>query len=296
MKKRTDWKFLNLIVISFLALHGGLLAGYLNNLFNGYVYIALLLVSLVLTLVIVLKVRNDRSKLRALYIVAVAQILLLAFEYQLLEFERYTFLVSQYADPVEVVEDSGIHLMIVSTFEVFYLTDEATLREEFSQEDMGVIELYEVTNAQRYFSKNEELARNLRLDTDEFDVMTEAVTTYLTDPSDSVREFMDTTIITGNSMGLALVLSDLLSEQGVKNEREIGVTGALDDNGAVRGIGMVKEKVLIAAENGFPFMLVPTENLADAIATKERENLAIDIHAVESVEEAVAYIESINQN
>ncbi|WP_342527684.1 S16 family serine protease [Chryseomicrobium sp. FSL W7-1435] len=220
---------------------------------------------------------------------------LLAFEFQLLEFESYTFQVSQYADPVEVVEDSGIHLMVVSTFEVFYLTDEANLREQYSQEDIGVIELYAVTNAQRYFSKNQELARKLRLDTNEFDVMTRAVTTYLTDPSSSVRDFMDTTIITGNSMGLALVLSDLLSEEGVQNAFEIGVTGALGDNGAVSGIGMVNEKVLIAAESGFPYMLVPTENFEEAMATKEREDLAIEIHAVESVEEAVAYIESINQ-
>lgn len=153
-----------------------------------------------------------------------------------------------------------------------------------------------MTNALRYFSKNQELARKLRLDTNEFDVMTQAVTTYLTNPSESVRDFMDTTTITGNSMGLALVLSDLLSETDVENKLEIGVTGALGDNGAVRGIGMVNEKVLIAAENDFPFMLVPTENLEEAMATKEREDLAIEIHAVESVEEAVAYIESINQN
>lgn len=283
-----------MIVISFLALHGALLAGYLNGLFNGYVYIALLLVSLILSLGILFKVRNDHSKLGGLYVVAVAQMVLLAFEFQLLEFESYTFQVSQYADPVEVVEDSGIHLMVVSTFEVFYLTDEATLRKQYAQEDIGVIELYAVTNAQRYFSKNQELARKLRLDTDEFDVMTQAVTTYLTNPSKSVRDFMDTTTITGNSMGLALVLSDLLSETGVENKLEIGVTGALGDNGSVRGIGMVNEKVLIAAENDFPFMLVPTENLEEAMATKEREDLAIEIHAVESVEEAVAYIESIN--
>lgn len=119
MKKKIDWKFSSLIVISFLALHGALLAGYLNDLFNGYVYIALLLVSIVLTTGILIKVRNDHSKLGGLYIVAVAQMVLLAFEFPLLEFESYTFQVSQYADPVEVVEDSGIHLMVVSTFEVF---------------------------------------------------------------------------------------------------------------------------------------------------------------------------------
>jgi len=284
-----------LIVIGFLALHGALLAGYLNDLLNGYVYIALLLLSIVLSLGILLKVRNDDSKSKVLHVIGVAQILLLGFEFQLLDFETYTFQVSQYTDPVEVVEDSGIHLMVVSTFEVFYLTDESSLREQYSQEDIGVIELYAVTNSVRYFSKNQELARKLGLNSNEFDGMTSAVTTYLTDPSDSVREFMDTTIITGNSMGLALVLSDLLSEKGVGNGLEIGVTGALGDNGTVSGIGMVNEKVLIAAESGFPFMLVPTENLEEAMATKARENLAIEIHAVESVEEAVAYIESINQ-
>lgn len=99
MKKKIDWKFSSLIVIGFLALHGALLAGYLNDLFNGYIYIALLLVSLVLSLGILFKVRNDHSKLSGLYVVAVAQMVLLAFEFQLLEFESYTFQVSQLQIP-----------------------------------------------------------------------------------------------------------------------------------------------------------------------------------------------------
>ncbi|XKH50134.1 hypothetical protein LG275_11085 [Chryseomicrobium palamuruense] len=99
MKKKIDWKFSSLIVIGFLALHGSLLAGYLNDFFNGYVYIALLLVSLVLTMGILIRVRNDHSKLMGLYVVAIAQMGLLAFEFPLLEFESYTFQVSQYAIP-----------------------------------------------------------------------------------------------------------------------------------------------------------------------------------------------------
>ncbi|MCA1320967.1 hypothetical protein LC085_13680 [Bacillus tianshenii] len=109
-----------------------------------------------------------------------------------------------------------------------------------------------------------------------------------------VEDFLKRGNISGDSAGLALVLASMASEGKIDNKVKIAVTGAISRSGKVKEVGAIKEKLMIAVENGFLYIVIPEENFADASRIKEKYDLNIKIIGVEDVEEAVMAIETIN--
>ena len=103
--------------------------------------------------------------------------------------------------------------------------------------------------------------------------------------------------IGGPSGGLmqTLYIYNALSEQDITKDRMIAGTGTIRIDGSVGSIGGVREKVFTAHEAGVDIFFVPTgSNHEDAIkALDSLRNPTMDIVAVETFEEALAYLEGV---
>ncbi|MBD3107791.1 hypothetical protein IEO70_05380 [Bacillus sp. AGMB 02131] len=107
--------------------------------------------------------------------------------------------------------------------------------------------------------------------------------------------FLNRDDISGDSAGLGVALTGLISQNQLKNDIQIGVTGALSNKGDVLEIGGVKQKLLIAETEGYPYIIIPHDNTAEAKKVKEEQNLKIQIIDVEHIDEAVQQIVLLNE-
>ena len=126
--------------------------------------------------------------------------------------------------------------------------------------------------------------------------MAKNVEEYLGGITEGVESYLKREDIEGNSAGLALVLTGLIEQGKLKNGLELGVTGAIDETGNVKGIGMVKEKVIIAEKKEYQFIIIPSENAEEAEEVKKEQNLEIQIFAVSHIDETIELIDRLNEN
>ncbi|MFL0581981.1 S16 family serine protease [Solibacillus silvestris] len=222
--------------------------------------------------------------------------LLIVFESRLIDYEKYTYFLNSYNEPFEIVENSGIHLLAVEMFEAPYITDLDYLIKtiEYSS-DKEVLDAEMVTNKIRYRSKNEELLGYIRPTVNHFETMKENVIAHLPEKSTAIDQFLKRDDIEGDSAGLATVLSGLIGNGEFHNNIPIAVTGAIDSKGNVKEIGSIKAKTLIAEQSGFSHILIPMENEEEAKEVKINEQLNINIIAVTSIKDAVAYVKKLNE-
>ncbi|WP_168193793.1 S16 family serine protease [Lysinibacillus sp. SGAir0095] len=173
------------------------------------------------------------------------------------------------------------------------MDDESLIRNSLKQGERDFIDLYKLNNKIRYESKNTEILQWLRIQKDEFSVMKENVKLYLGNIG-NIAGFLKREDLTGDSAGLGLVLTELIAQGKLENHITFGVTGAINSTGDVREIGMVKEKILIAEKMGFPYIIIPTDNLEDANEIKKKEKLTIEIIDVKNVDEAIRLVGKLN--
>ena len=126
--------------------------------------------------------------------------------------------------------------------------------------------------------------------------MSENVAVNTKTRNESIDEFLARENSSGSSAGLALVLSSF-SEKGVcQNYRLIGVTRAINKTGKVTEVGNIEEKIQIANENGFSYVILLYANLSEAKEVKKTLNLPIKIKGVRNVDEAIQFIKELNKN
>jgi len=283
------------MVLAFIIFYTSMLAAYYTDLINGFVFIGVMLVAFAVILIPLIIYRNDRERVRKLRWIALSLGFLLCFETPLLWYESNTYTASRHAEPIEAFDNSGIHLMLVTTFEIGYLEDKELIMKGLQQDSLDIIGLYKVTNKIRYKSKNSEILRWLRIQKDDFTIMKDNVTSYLVDETSSIQEVLNRNDITGDSIGLGLALSGLIGEGKLENDLTFGVTGALSDTGDVKAIGMIKEKILIAEEQSYPYMIIPSENAQEASEVKKTHNLTVEIFDVNHIDQAMDLIEELNE-
>lgn len=283
------------MVFALIILYSIMLVTYYTDLINGFVFIGVMLVAFALILIPLIVYRNDRKRVRKLRWIALSLGFLLCFETPLLWYESNTYTASRHAEPIEAFDNSGIHLMLVTTFEIGYLEDKELIMKGLQQDSLDIIGLYKVTNKIRYKSKNSEILRWLRIQKDDFTIMKDNVTSYLVDETSSIQEVLNRNDITGDSIGLGLALSGLIGEGKLENDLTFGVTGALSDTGDVKAIGMIKEKILIAEEQSYPYMIIPSENAQEASEVKKTHNLTVEIFDVNHINQAMDLIEELNE-
>jgi len=239
--------------------------------------------------------RNDKVKIGKISILALFLGLLVCFELKLLGYEANTYNASFHADPIELFEGSGVHMMVVTTRSIGYLTDREQIIKGYEhEEDIELIDLYQLTNKGRYQSKNTELLNMLGIKKDDFTVMGGNVKRYLGEETKIMKTFLNRTDLSGDSAGLGLALSGLIEKGELINQVTFGVTGALSATGEVLPIGMIKEKLLIAEEKGYPFMIIPSGNSTEAKKIIVEKNLKIEVLDVTHIDEAMELIDKWN--
>ncbi|WP_336045964.1 S16 family serine protease [Solibacillus ferritrahens] len=221
--------------------------------------------------------------------------LICVFESRLINYEVYTYFVTSYNEPFEIVEDSGIHILSVDIFEAAYIDDLDYLIKTLElSNDKEVLDAEMVTNKIRYTSKNDELLSYIRPAEKHFETMKENVVAYLPGTSSAIEDFLNREDFEGDSAGLATVLSGLAEKGSFNNNVPIAVTGAIDGEGNVKEIGSMKAKILIAEKSGFSHIFIPEENAKEAREVKDIHQLNIELIEVATVENAVTEIEKLN--
>lgn len=70
--------------------------------------------------------------------------------------------------------------------------------------------------------------------------------------------------------------------------KEVAMTGEISLRGKVLPIGGLKEKLLAAHRGGITTVIIPKENEKDLEEIPENAKAALDIHAVETIDEVLA--------
>lgn len=279
--------------ITFLLL-GALWFSYYYNRINGFVYIGILLFALLIASIFLIVFRKNKNFIGKIIVVSIILILLIMFDFKLLHYEANSFTVSFYAEPIEVIDGSGIHLMVVETFDVVHVEDKEFLKKSLETEDKQIISIYEVDNKSRYLSKNIELLQMIGFEKDHFEVMNRNVKEYLSDDMGTINDFVSKRVIIGDSAGLGLALSGLLEQKKLSNKLPIGVTGALSPTGDVTTIGMIKEKMIIAEQKNLPYMIIPEQNANEANNVIRDHQLSVEIFPISHIDQAIQVINTLN--
>ena len=92
--------------------------------------------------------------------------------------------------------------------------------------------------------------------------------------------------IDGPSAGTAILSAIVSAVTGARIHQDVAVTGEISLQGRVRPVGGVFEKAYGAKQAGVKVLVIPKENAKDI----PKEHLGLEIHAVETAEEAFRYI------
>ena len=112
---------------------------------------------------------------------------------------------------------------------------------------------------------------------------------YETDPSIDIKTKASESGSSGGLM-LSLAIYNVLTEDDITKGRTIVGTGTIEINGEVGAIDGVKYKILGAVKNDADIFICPMENYEEAIKVKEEFDLNIDIHGVNTFDEALEYL------
>lgn len=92
-------------------------------------------------------------------------------------------------------------------------------------------------------------------------------------------------------MMMSLMIYGELTNQDLTKGRKIVGTGTINLDGTVGAIGGVKYKVMGAVKNKADLIIVPKDNYEEAIKVKEEKKYDIEIISVETLEDAIEYLE-----
>lgn len=95
----------------------------------------------------------------------------------------------------------------------------------------------------------------------------------------------------GPSAGMMLTLGliELLGQDDLTGGRRVAGTGTIALDGDVGPIGGVRQKIYAAAEAGAEYVLVPTENLAEA----RTADVGVEVVAVDTIDDAITFLETL---
>ncbi|MBU9712721.1 S16 family serine protease [Evansella tamaricis] len=263
---------------------------------GGFVFVGAILFFSSITIVFLILQRKRKNRRLAGTIVLILLAAFLIFELPILQFESHTYHVSSYYEPEDLLGDSGIHILAVNTSDIYYIEDREWLVEGLKKDGIEVLEVYEVTNKDRFNSKMEYLIDLLFSRKSTFQVMGENVREHIVDDIDEITSFLQRENLDGNSAGLALGLTAMVYRGELENKTAIGVTGTLEPGGEVGPVGMVMEKTLISELSDLSVIIVPEWNVAEAEYAKQEYGLSIEIISATHIDEAVEAILQLNKD
>ncbi len=284
-------------VLISVPIYGLLGNAYYLDFINGFIFLGLLIVVMVIALIPLIIFRKHRFKSFTFALVFVLTSLFWLYEVQLLSYESHTYLAESYREPEELLADSGIYILVVGLNEIHYIEDEEMVRTTYEKNGVQVLDKYKIRNRDRYRSKTTELKKIIGFgkEEDAFQIMGKNVRYYIDEDITFINEFLSRENLTGDSAGLALGLTAMIHQGHLVNEFPIGVTGTLEPNGDVMQVGGIKAKMMIAEQNGFPVIMIPLANREEAETVKVQQELTIEILPVGHIDEAVLAIKEWNE-
>lgn len=269
---------------------------YLFGYSSGVQFVTSLFFMSILLFIFTFLIKKTNIPKRAFVIPTLLSLLLLAYELPTILIDDVQYLVTSYSEPEEVIDETGIFILSINLAQVTNVKNEQEVREMFTYNGVEFFyEIIETTNFKRYTSKNKEIFRLLGLNRRDFDKMAEYVSTYINTNNPSVVEFLSREDSSGDSAGLALVLSGMIHQGDIQNNLPIGVTGAITKTGKVQWVGAIKEKIQVANDHGYAHIIIPHANLAEANEVKEALGLNIPISGVKNINEAIKVIKNVNK-
>ncbi len=123
-------------------------------------------------------------------------------------------------------------------------------------------------------------------------IMIANVDTLETDPEINIK-FRDGESGSSGGLMMSLAIYNYLIDEDITKGRKIVGTGTIDENGNVGSIGGVKYKLKGAVKEKADLFFVPVgENYEEVLKLKEENNYDIEIIAVETLDEAIDYLEN----
>jgi len=272
--------------------YGVFLLLYFQDVIGGISFVAILLINFIILFIVRILLRKKVYK-RKITLAIYMMFLLFCFELPLIFYEGTSHVAYIYKEPFHA-RDTEIYLIGVDRVDFQYMESIQSVEDLLNKQQVPFLDVAEITNLDKYESKNQQILKWLHLQKNEVDQMKENVIHYLGKEDEHINVFLNQDNISGNSAGLGLALTGLILRGDFQNNVAIAVTGALSANGDVLPIGVLKEKILIAEKYGLPYMIIPTKNAEEAAQIQEEQKINIKILHVSHIDEAIQLINEMN--
>ncbi|SHM57736.1 S16 family serine protease [Gracilibacillus kekensis] len=267
---------------------------YLSGMIDTFLFVFLLLANFIVLLFFNSKIWKLSVLERPFLISLSLALFIFGFDFPVPFLNPYPYIITTYNEPEQIIEDTEIYSLGVSYINITYVNDKQELI-QIVEADPKKYEVRKISNKNKYINKNTRIFKMLGIPIQsEFNKMSKAVTEYLDTTPPSIKEYFKREKMYGNSSGLSLILSAMISQGEIENNIPIAVTGAIDKDGEVYPIGSLKEKMLISVDAGFELMMLPTENLQEAKEIQKAYNLPLEVINVDNVAEAKELIKELN--
>ena len=277
-----------------LPIYSVLAIAYYFDFLNGFVFLGALSTIMIIASILLIIFRKNNFKSLVIALIFIVTFLLFCYECLLLNYESHTYNASGYWEPEEILKDSGIYILAVGSYDVYYMQDEYSIKKDYEEDGIQIFDLYKIKNRDKYISKTNDIKNFFGSHKEDFDTMRENVKGIIEEDLPFIDEFLSRENFVGDSAGLALGLTAAIYQKKLENTLPIGVTGTLEPNGNVGEIGSIKEKMMIAEQNSFPLIIIPLKNLEEAETVKNEQKLTIEIIPVSNINEAIETIEELN--
>ena len=108
--------YINRKIVIYIAISAATLSVYFVLLFlyyydfiSAFLFVGIILLAVFFSSIPVILFRNNKTMMKKLSAIIIPLILLLGYEMPLLSYEALTFTASVHAEPIEVLENTGIH-------------------------------------------------------------------------------------------------------------------------------------------------------------------------------------------
>lgn len=273
--------------------YGVVLFLYLQDVIGGISFVAILLISFIILLIVRILLRKKINYKRKITLATCIMFLLFCFEIPLIFYEGTSHVAYIYTEPLHA-KGTEIYLIGVNRVDFQFMESIQSVEDLLNKQQVPFLNVAENTNLVLYESKNRQILKWLHLQKSEVDQMKENVNHYLGKEDVRINEFFNQDNIGGNSAGLGLALTGLILQGDLQNNVAIAVTGAISETGDVLPIGVLKEKILIAEKYGLPFMIIPSKNAEEAAQIQKEQNINMKILDVAHIDEAVQLINEMN--
>lgn len=201
-----------------------------------------------------------------------------------------------YQEPTETLKGSGIYTIGVSEYQIANTKNKKEVEELLSNEQTDVLSVEEVNNKVIYGVKNRQLLTWLHLQKEHSpDESKENVIQYLGEEGKWLENYFAQTDLGGDSAGLSLALSGRYEKGDFENHLPIAVTGAIDANGDVFEVGILKEKIQITEKAGISYLIIPSKNAKEVEKIQKDLKANVEVFDVSTVDEAIQVIKILNK-